>query len=165
MAKDQLIAWLNDAYAMEQGLIPILENHAKDADEAMPQAAARIRQHIQETRRHGERVEQCLRELGTAPSTIKSSLSSMMGTVQSVATGLFQDEPVKNALSDYSAEQFEVACYLALAAAATELGHAGIARLCEENMREDEEMARWLSEQLPNIVTYSLTSKAAGSRR
>jgi ferritin-like metal-binding protein YciE len=29
MNKNWLIAWLNDAYAMEQSLIPVLENHAK----------------------------------------------------------------------------------------------------------------------------------------
>jgi ferritin-like metal-binding protein YciE len=165
MAKDQLISWLNDAYAMEQGLIPILENHAKDADQEMPEAATRIRQHIDETRRHAERVEQCLRELGTSPSTVKSTLSWLMGTVQSVSTGIFQDEPVKNALSDYSAEQFEVACYKALATAAADAGQASVARLCEENMREDEQMARWLDQQLPKVVKHSLSKKAAGARR
>lgn len=30
--KELLVAWLNDAYAMEKGLVPILENHAKDAE-------------------------------------------------------------------------------------------------------------------------------------
>ena len=29
--KEQLIAWLNDAYAMENSMIPVLKNHAKDA--------------------------------------------------------------------------------------------------------------------------------------
>ena len=29
--KELLINWLNDAYSMETALIPILENHAKDA--------------------------------------------------------------------------------------------------------------------------------------
>lgn len=26
-SKDLLVAWLNDAYAMEQGLVPVLQNH------------------------------------------------------------------------------------------------------------------------------------------
>ncbi len=81
MAKDQLITWLNDAYAMEQALLPILENHAKDAERDMPQAAARIRQHIDETRHHAERVEQCLKQLGTSHSTMKSAFSSVLGTM------------------------------------------------------------------------------------
>src|SRR5687767_1624944 len=141
MMNDQLIAWLNDAYAMEQGLIPVLQNHASDAQRLMPNAAARMQQHIAETQTHAARVEQCLRSLGTSPSTVKSTLSQMLGTVEGLATGIFKDEPVKNALADYSAEQLEVACCRALATAARQLGHEEIAQLCEMNMQEDEAMA------------------------
>jgi ferritin-like metal-binding protein YciE len=38
--KETLIAWLNDAYAMEQALIPVLENHAEDAKDFPDVAAA-----------------------------------------------------------------------------------------------------------------------------
>lgn len=156
MSRDQLISWLNDAYAMEQGLIPILQNHASDARANMPDAAKRIEQHITETRNHAGRLEECFRELGTTPSTLKSTLSSVMGTVESVATGIFRDEAVKNVLMDYASEEFEVACYLALVTASRELGHERIAELCEENMREDEAMALWLRDQVPTVVTASL---------
>jgi ferritin-like metal-binding protein YciE len=164
MAREQLITWLNDAYAMEQSLIPVLENHAKDADEEMPEAAERIRQHIDETRRHGERIRECLQSLGTSPSIVKSTLAYVMGTGQSVATGMFADESIKNVLSDYGAEQFEVASYSALVAAALDLGEADVASACEENLREDEAMADWLREQIPDVVTTTL-HKAAGVRR
>jgi ferritin-like metal-binding protein YciE len=165
MAREQLIAWLNDAYAMEQGLLPVLQNHAKDADGDMPAAAARIRQHIDETRRHGERVEQCLKQLGTSPSTIKSTLSSVFGTVHGLSTGMFSDEAVKNVLSDYGAEQFEVACYKALIAAAREIGEGAVARMCEQNLGEDEAMAQWLDQQIPNVVRHAFQKKATGATR
>jgi ferritin-like metal-binding protein YciE len=164
MARDLFVAWLNDAYAMEQSLIPVLENHAADAQKDMPEAAARIRQHIAETRQHAARVEECLKSLGESPSAMKSTLSTVMGTIQSISTGLFRDEPVKNALADYGAEQFEVACYRALVAAALKLGETDIARLCEENMREDLEMAEWLDDQLPTVVEDSLTKEQLGMR-
>lgn len=61
----------------------------------------------------------------------------MFGAVHSVMTGLFSDEALKNGLSDYAVEHFEVACHRALAEAARELGHQGIAVRCEENVRED----------------------------
>jgi ferritin-like metal-binding protein YciE len=69
---------------------------------------------------------------------------------------------VKNALSDFGAEQFEVACYRALTAAVTELAEANVARLCSENMKEDGEMARWLDQQLPAVVRQALTKKTTG---
>lgn len=153
--KDLLIGWLNNAHAMEQQLIPVLENHAKDM-EKHPSAQARIRQHIEETRRHGERVARCLSLLGSRPSAVKSTLASLMGSAQAISTGLFKDELVKNALSDFAAEEFEVACYKALIVAARESGQSEIVRECEENMREDEAMARWLDEQLPGVVQEAM---------
>jgi ferritin-like metal-binding protein YciE len=155
MLNDQLIAWLNDAYAMEQGLIPVLQTHATDS-QLKPEAAARMQQHIAETQAHAARVEQCLRALGTTPSTIKSTLSQLLGTVQGMSTGIFADAPVKNVLADYSAEQLEVACYRALVTAARQLGQDEIAQLCEKNMQEDEAMALWLRDQIPEVVTTTM---------
>lgn len=153
---DLLVRWLNDAYAMEHQLIPVLENHANDLVSSDPSSAQRIRQHIDETRRHAERLDACLRSLGTTPSTTKSTLASVMGSAQAISTGMFRDEAVKNALTDYSAEQFEVACYKALAIAAREQGQSEVARACEENMREDQAMADWLDQQLPSVVRLTI---------
>jgi len=153
---EQLIAWLNDAYAMEQGLIPVLQKHASNAQHTMPAAAARMQQHIAETNTHAARVEQCLRVLGATPSTAKSTLSQMLGTVQGITTGISRDAPVRNTLADYSAEQLEVACYRALVTAARQLGHEEIAQLCELNMREDEAMALWFRDQIPEVVTTTM---------
>ena len=56
MNNELLVAWLNDAYAMEQALVPVLENHAKDAKDD-PTARARIELHAEQTRRHAELVK------------------------------------------------------------------------------------------------------------
>jgi len=165
MANDLLISWLNDAYAMEQALIPVLQNHAKDADKEMPEAADRIRRHIEETQMHVDRIGQCLTQLGTTPSAVKTAMASVLGTVQSVMTGMFSDEMVKNALGDYGAEQFEVAAYTALVAAADELGEDEIARLCEQNLREDQLMAAWLEQQIPTVVAQTIMKRSSSTRR
>ena len=80
----------------------------------------------------------------------------MMGTVEGLSTSIFRDELVKNTLADYGAEQFEVACYVALVTAAMKLGYPDIAHLCEENLKEDEAMALWLKQQLPAAVNVML---------
>lgn len=159
-----MVAWLNDAYAIEQALIPILQNYAKDVETEMPGAVGRIRQDIEETRTHGERVAEWLRELGES-SSVKSVLSSVFGAVHSVTTGLFSDEALKNGLSDCAVEHFEVVCYRALAEAVRELGHQGLAVRCEQNMREDAAMAQWLNDQLPNIVKPTMLAKGAERSR
>ena len=154
-----LIAWLNDAYAMENSMIPVLENHAKDAKDH-PDIQARGQQHVDETRRHAEMVRSCIERLGESPSTLKTGLGSVMGTMQSVATGLFRDEVVKNFLSDYAAEHFEIASYKALIAAAQEFGDLETVRVCQEILREDEDMAHWLDQHLPVVVQQTFRQRA-----
>jgi ferritin-like metal-binding protein YciE len=151
MNKDLLIAWLNDAYAMEQALVPVLENHAKDANDN-PAVRARIELHAEQTRRHGELVKGCLEHVGSSPSSVKSTLGYLFGAAQSVSTGIFSDEAVKNGLLDYATEHFEVACYRALSEAARGLNEQHVVNVCEEIMRDEQEMAEWLSTQLPKTV-------------
>jgi ferritin-like metal-binding protein YciE len=165
MPRDLLISWLNDAYAMERALIPILQNHARDAEVELPETTARMRRHIEETQTHAQRVEECLRILGTSPSAVKSTVASAMGAVQSVMTGMFSDEMIKNALSDYCAEQFEVASYTALIAAADELGQSEVSRLCGENLREDQLMAAWLEQKIPAAVSHTIARRSTTPRR
>jgi ferritin-like metal-binding protein YciE len=71
--REQIISWLNDAYAMENGLIPILEIYAKDFQE-YPAAQARIREHIEATRRHADLDRQLIDHLGGTVSRVTSSI-------------------------------------------------------------------------------------------
>jgi ferritin-like metal-binding protein YciE len=156
---DLVIAWLRDAYAMEKALIPVLENHAKDAARH-PQVRQRIEQHATETRHHAELVEQALRQLGEEPSTVKNILSRVIGAAQSVATGVFKDEEVKNALSDYAAENFEIASYRALIEAAQNLNRPELVQTFQQILREEEAMARFLEQNLSTTVRDALAVAA-----
>jgi ferritin-like metal-binding protein YciE len=158
MGHPQLAAWLDDAYSMEQGLIPILQSHADDLDAVMPGHGATLREHISETQQHAERMKRCLQMLNETPSQLKSTVSGFIGAVEGRATRAFSDELVKNVLMDLASEHFEIGCYRALSAAATQLGYAEIAELCQLNLADEERMARWLEQQLPEIVNHTLTT-------
>jgi ferritin-like metal-binding protein YciE len=149
---DRLAEWLDDAYAMETGLVTILQNHAAHLEPVIPSVAQRIREHIAETRTHATRLEQCLTVLGRKPSAIKSTLSSAIGAVEGASTGLFKDHVVKDVLADYASEQFEIACYTAIIAAATRLGFSEITRLCALTLAEDQSMANWLIDKVPAVI-------------
>ncbi len=159
-ADQQLIAWLNDAYSMEHSLAKVLENHADDAKD-LPDVREKDMQHLYETRRHAEKIEQCLGYLGEKPSTVKGVMGTVMGKVQGVATGVFGDEVMKNFLSDYAMEHFEIACYRSLIAAADEAGRPEIVKICEEILREEEAMARWLSDRIPDVARMTLLQAPA----
>jgi ferritin-like metal-binding protein YciE len=156
---DLAVAWLRDAYAMEQALVPVLENHAKDA-ERHPELRARLQQHATETRRQADRIEQCLRQLGEEPSTFKNTVSKVLGAIQSVATGAFKDDVMKNALQDYATENFEIACYRALIEAGKALQRPEIVETCQQILKEEEAMAQFLEQQLPLIVHDALAVTA-----
>lgn len=156
---DLMVAWLRDAYAMEKALVPVLENHAKDA-ERHPEVKARLEQHAQETRRHADRVEECLRQLGQEPSTFKNTISKVLGTIQSVATGAFKDDEVKNALQDFATENFEIACYRALIEGAQAMQRPEIVQTCQQILKEEEAMAQFLEQSLPTTVHDALAVTA-----
>lgn len=162
--RQRLVAWLGDALAMETELLPILRDHANDAI-ALPEIRARIEEHVDETEQHAERLRQALGILGDGSSSLKSAVASIVGSIMAPGTAFFSDELVKNSLTDYAAEQFEVAAYRALTTAAEDLGEREVARLCRENLREDEEMAQWLLEQVPILVRETLADDMDRARR
>ena len=157
---DQLITWLNSAYAMEESLTKVLQNHAKDAED-FPEIQAKDEEHLEETRRHMERVKYCLELLGEKPSTAKAVMGNLTGMVQSVSTGMYEDELVKNFLQDYAAEHFEIACYTSLIAAAHECGRPDIAEICREVLQDEQAMADWLQMKIPEVTQLFLQMQSA----
>ncbi|TMD42268.1 MAG: ferritin-like domain-containing protein [Chloroflexi bacterium] len=158
--KDLVIAWLNDAHGMENALVQILEHQIKDAKD-YPQVQAKLQQHLEQTRRHAELVKGCVENLGGKTSTMKTGMATLFGQMQALSTGAAKDEMVKNALADYAAENFEVASYTALVRAAQELGDLQTARVCQQILQEDEEMALWLRQNLPTLVQQTLLQLTA----
>jgi ferritin-like metal-binding protein YciE len=159
--QEMMIAWLNDAYAMENSLVHTLEGRVKEAEDH-PQIRARDEQHLAETRRHAELVKGCIERLGGDTSTLKTGMATVMGKVQGLSTALAKDTLVKNCLADYGAEQFEVASYTALIAGAQVLGDQETMAVCQQILREDAAMAEWLAQHLPAVVQETLQQQATG---
>ncbi len=157
--KQELISWLNNALGMEMGLIQVLEHHARDA-RTLPRLQERLQAHVQETHQQAERVERAIALAGGKPSSGKSWLGDILGRVNALSTGMYSDELVKNALMDYAAEQFEIACYKSLIVAAEELGLADVASLCRQNLQEEQAMAHWLDSFIPEVTAVHLRHQA-----
>ncbi len=160
--REQFIAWLNDAHSTELALIPVLKNHANDAQD-YPEIYERNMQHLEETRRQAELLEDMITSLGGSVSTVKSAIGSLFGVGQSVSTELFQDEITKNFLSDYAAEHFEIASYKALIATAEQIGEHQVIPTLQQILREEEAMARWIEEHLGMAVSIGLRKTTGAS--
>src|SRR3954467_2902388 len=158
--RETLIGWLNDAYAMEKGLVQVLENHADDVKDR-PEMYRKIAQHLEQTRMHAGRARECVERLGGSVSTVKTAMGAVSGFFQGRSTGVSPDELVKNALSDYAAEHFEIASYRALIPAARLLGENQVVQVCETILRDEQDMANWLEQSLPNVVQEYLNVQTA----
>ena len=125
----------------------------------MPNAREKILQHLELTKTQAERVRACVERLGDDVSHVKSGLSNFLGAVQGMSTWMANDKMVKNALANYAIEHFEIAAYMANAAAARDLGYEDIAGVCETIMMEEQDMADWLEMQLPMVTRQFLLQR------
>ncbi len=157
--RDELIDWLRDAYAMERGLEVALKKQAENED-LHPDIQERAQRHLEETRRHGDLVKQCLENMGSDVSTIKAGMATVMESVQGLGTKFARDERVKDLLAAYASEHFEIACYRALEVAAQAAGEMEVSAVCASIIPDEEAMAEWLQRNLPTVVTSYLQEQA-----
>ena len=156
-----VIDWLKDAHAMEVGGVTTLSDHAAAAQD-YPEVAAKLREHAEATRRHAELLEGRLAGLGTGPSSLKEAVGAAFSKVAGVANLPASDTVVKNALGDLAAENFEIASYMSLIAAAESVDDRETAAVCEQILREEETMADWLKAQIPSVTRQFLARQAGG---
>lgn len=153
--KETLLAWLQDAHAMENQAIEILKRQSERI-KSYPDLQEKVPDHLEETREHAARVKECIERLGGDASTTKKSVGKFMGNAAALANSAANDEVVKDGIADYAFEQFEIASYRALIAAAEQLGEDEIRRVCEEILEEEKAMAQWLEEKLPLVTRQYL---------
>lgn len=159
--RDNLVHWLRDAHAMEVGTLDNLQNLSKRIDQ-YPQLKARIDQHIEETRGQEQRLKELLEGMNESTSAVKEAVTKIAGNVQAIAGMVFSDEVPKNAISSYAFEHFEIANYRALITAAETAGESRAVQVLQQNLREEEAMAQWLEQHLPEVTRRYLELDASG---
>lgn len=153
-----VLSWLKDAHAMETGALPTLQDHAETAKD-YAEMQTKLSQHASATRRHAELLEGCIERLGGRPSALKEAVGTVVGKVTGLANLPAKDTVVKNALGDYAAENFEVACYTSLIAAAERVGDHETADVCRQILRDEEEMVDWLKGSIPTLTQTFMTGQ------
>ena len=99
-----------------------------------------------------ERIERCLKSLGSDTSTFKDLASRFLGIAQAYAVAVVPDEAVKDCLAAYTWRHFEIAAYVSLGAAALMLEEPEVARMCNEHLEQERAMATWLEQQIPEVT-------------
>ncbi|QMI05331.1 ferritin-like domain-containing protein [Citrobacter sp. RHB25-C09] len=154
--------WLRDAHAMEKQAESMLESMAGRIDN-YPDIRSRIQQHISETKQQITLLEEILDRNGISRSVLKDSMSKMAALGQSIGGMFPSDEIVKGSISGYVFEQFEIACYTSLLAAAKKAGDTASIPALESILNEEKQMAEWLINHIPQTTEqFLLRSDADG---
>lgn len=143
--------WLRDAHAMEKQAEQMLSGQ-ESRIESYPEIKERSAQHLEETRRQREKLEQCMERREIASSGMKDVAGQFSAMMQSVGSMMAGDEVMKYVLAWYAFEHFEIASYRILAAGAEAAGDSETARVCEEICKEEEATADWLAERMPQMT-------------
>jgi ferritin-like metal-binding protein YciE len=124
--------------------------------EHYPELSSRIQLHLEETKQQASRLQSCLDRIGEGTSSMKDAGGKLMATAQSISGVFAGDEVMKGSLASYTFEHMEIASYTILIAAANAAGETEVARICEQNLREEEAMAEWLERNLASTTTMFL---------
>ena len=159
--RDNLATWLRDAYAMEGQAIELLESQISRL-ENYPQAQPRLREHLEETRAQQATIERCLEQLGESPSSLKEATMRVGANIQGMLHAFAGDEVLKHALGSHAFEQFEAGCYRSLSVAAQAAGEPQIAQTCNRLMEQEQAMAKWVWDQIPELTSTFISRDATG---
>lgn len=113
------------------------------------------------TREQRDRLKALIEKLGGDTSTAKTMLGNLIANVQALAGAMAPDAKVKNTLANYAIENFEIACYTSLIAAAESTGQNEVKKVCQEILEQERDMANWLQSNLPRITNEYLGKKEA----
>jgi len=160
--RDLLIAGLKDAYALETQALDMMRTQQSRLDQ-YPELKARIGQHVTETEQQMQRLETCLAQFNESPSSLKDFALRLTGNLQSMFHAAAEDEVIKNVFASNAFENYEIATYKGLAAMAESVGARDVADVARENLREEEEMARFISEHIESTVQDYMAKRSVGA--
>ena len=160
----RLMQWLRDAHAMEVQAETMLAG-MESRIEHYPHLRKRIAQHLKETQHQAQRLDDAIGRLGGSTSAIKDTVASLATMAQGLMGSIAGDEVMKGLLAGYTFEHYEIGAYRILVAAANALGETETLRILRENLREEEDMAQWLSSNIDPLTAEYLEREVRGSQR
>lgn len=157
--RNELIGYIEDAYALERQLEQVLGNQAAAAA-AHPHIQQRLAQHQAETQVQAKRLAELLEGFGREPNAIKTAVGTIMGNVIGMAGGLRGETLSRNMRDAYVSEHLEIAGYTLMIATARLLGEDKVVKVAEMILAEEIAMQEWCAMHL--VESLHLDLKAQG---
>jgi ferritin-like metal-binding protein YciE len=146
----KLIQYMSEAFGKERELEMALQ--VDIALTSKPTYEKRLKQHLKETKAHAKALDKRIKKLGGGGQTV----ASLVGKATAVAKGPLhavrgdgqQEKMLKNAKTQFTAENEEISTYLALEVFATKVGDTETAKLARDIRKDEERMAKFLEGQI-----------------
>lgn len=160
-ATRKLVQYLNEAHATEHTLTRTLQAHIA----VTPRGSYRsgLEKHLSETKRHADRLERRMSELGASRSVIQmgvglvesvvgQALALSKGPIDLVRGSAGEEKLLKNAKDECATEALDIATYDAIERLATHVGDEETAKLAAAIRREEERMLANLRGEIPKLT-------------
>jgi ferritin-like metal-binding protein YciE len=159
--REVFITGLRNAHAMENQALSIMKPQLERI-ENYPAVAERLRQHISETEGQKQRLENLLHDLDEDTSTLKDTVLSIGGSMAAMGHAVAGDEIIKNSFADFAFENYEIAAYKSLIVLAEAGGMHRAEEILQQNLAEEQAMAKWLDENLRSVTLQYARLREAG---
>jgi ferritin-like metal-binding protein YciE len=151
---DQLIKHIDEAHAMEQNVLRMLDGMISTTDD--PEILQELEHHKVETEGHAERMKARLDAHGATPSTVKQ-IGGIVGALAKMPLDMVRGEKAgRNARDGYATEHMEIASYELLRRIAQQAGDEETVRACDEIIAQERAFADTIAANWDKFVQLSL---------
>jgi ferritin-like metal-binding protein YciE len=152
--QEQLVKHIDEAYAMEQNVLRMLDGMIETTEDA--EIKDQLREHKLETERHAERIQQRLEAHSATPSMVKEAGGIAGALMKSVLDLTRGEKAGRNARDGYATEHLEIASYQLLERIAEKAGDTETAEVARLNRKDEEAMAKKLDAHWDKFAELSL---------
>jgi ferritin-like metal-binding protein YciE len=152
--KTQLVKHIDEAHAMEQNVMRMLDGMISTTDD--PEILDALEYHKLQTQQHADRMAQRLEAHGASPSAVKQ-LGGVLGALAKLPLDFVRGEKAgRNARDGYATEHLEIASYELLRRIAQKAGDEETAQAASEIIVEEAAMAKLIEEHWDTFAELSL---------
>ena len=152
--KAQLIKHIDEAHAMEQNVLRMLDGMISTTDD--PEILDALEHHKVQTQGHADRMAERLEAHDATPSTVKQ-IGGVLGALAKMPLDLVRGEKAgRNARDGYATEHLEIASYELLRRIAQKAGDEATAQAAQQIITEEAAMAKIIEEHWDRFAELSL---------
>jgi ferritin-like metal-binding protein YciE len=152
--KEQLIKHIDEAYAMEQNVLRMLDGMISTTDD--PEILDALEHHKMQTQSHSDRMKARLEAHDATPSGVKQ-VGGILQAMAKMPLDMVRGEKAgRNARDGYATEHLEIASYELLRRIAQKAGDEVTAQAAAEIIAQEAAMAKLIEEHWDRFAELSL---------